>query len=211
MKIKKIAFLLYAVTLIIFGTGCSGGVGGDGSKDYSGSTPIIRGNAFNDQGWENIAKGQYDAAISSFNKVVADNPTDDELSEAYNGIGWARSFKGKLSDGKQWFEKAVHNSDDAKVGLAGAYLQEASRTDMEKVIELLYEDIGKGQAHFVYKPRRSVGVTNAEVHAILAYACAATERDEMAREQLEYAEEIATDGGSAIFKQLVEVIEFVLK
>lgn len=210
-KIKRIVFTLLCIPVSFYLAGCSGGVAGEGTKNLSGGAPIVRGNAFNDKGWEDIQRGQYDSAISHFNQVVQDNPTPDELSEAYNGIGWARSFRGQLKDGMQWFERAVDSSDDAKVGLAAAYLQRASRSDMDMVIELLFERLGNKRPHFKFVPRRNIGVTNAEVHAMLAYAFAATERDEEARNQLEYAKDLAEREPSSAFQQLTNVIEFILR
>lgn len=211
MTKKKIIALLISLPLVMGLTGCSGGVNGEGTKDYSIGTPIVRGNAFNDLGWEYIGKGQYDSAIAQFNKVIADNPTPDELTEADNGLGWARSFRGQLKDGMPWFEKAAPGSNDAKVGLAAAYLQKASRDDLEKVIDLLHKQLGKENPHFTYTARRNTGVSNAEVHAMLAYAFAATGADDEGREQLEYAKELNEKEPSATFAQLSSVVDFLLR
>ncbi|HNS08482.1 MAG TPA: hypothetical protein PKN29_02220, partial [Candidatus Ozemobacteraceae bacterium] len=150
MKRKLITALLLVTPLIIGLTGCTGGVNGEGTGSYSQTigTPIVRGNAFNDLGWENISKGQYDSAIAQFNKVLGDNPTDDEKAEANNGIGWAKAYLGQLKDGMPWFEKAKDLSHDAKIGLAAAYIQKASRSDMEMVVDLIYKQLGKENPHF---------------------------------------------------------------
>ncbi len=198
---------------LIFGlTGCSGGVNGEGDNTYSQNvgTPIVRGNAFNDLGWENIAKGQYDSAITQFNKVLNDNPTADEKAEANNGIGWAKSYLGELKDGMNWFEAAKDISNDAKVGLAAAYLQKASRSDMEMVIDLLFKQLGQENEHFAYTARRNTGVSNAETHAMLAYAYASVGENDKARDQLEYAKELDPDFEGTSLEQMATVIEFLL-
>ncbi len=198
---------------LIFGlTGCSGGVNGEGDNSYSQNvgTPIVRGNAFNDLGWENIVKGQYDSAITQFNKVLNDNPTDEEKAEANNGIGWAKSYLGELKDGMTWFEKAKDISNDAKVGLAAGYLQKASRSDMEMVIDLLFKQLGKENEHFAYTARRNTGVSNAETHAMLAYAYASVGENDKARDQLEYAKELDPDFEGTSLEQMATVIEFLL-
>lgn len=212
MKRKLITALLLVTPLMIGLTGCTGGVNGEGNGSYSQTvgTPIIRGNAFNDLGWENIRKGQYDSAIAQFNKVLGDNPTEDEKAEANNGIGWAKAYLGQLKDGMPWFEKAKDLSNDAKVGLAAAYIQKASRSDMEMVVDLLYKQLGKENPHFAYASRRNTGVSDSEAHAMLAYAFAAIGENDKAREQLEYAKELNPAFAGTSIEQLVNVTEFLL-
>ncbi|MDD3145865.1 MAG: tetratricopeptide repeat protein [Candidatus Riflebacteria bacterium] len=212
MKKKHLAAILLVIPMIFGLTGCSGGVNGEGDSGYSQDvgTPIVRGNAFNDLGWENIGKGQYESAIAQFNKVLNDNPTDDEKAEANNGLGWAKSYLGELKDGIAWFEKAKDISNDAKVGLAAAYLQKASRSDMEMVIDLLFKQLGAENPHFKYSARRNTGVSDAEVHAMLAYAYASVGSNDLAREQLDYAKELDPNYAGTTIEQLANVIEFLL-
>ncbi|KAF1080434.1 MAG: hypothetical protein GQF41_3258 [Candidatus Rifleibacterium amylolyticum] len=210
---KHLGLILLALSLAVGLTGCSGGVNGEGDSSYSYDigTPIVRGNTFNDQGWAHIDKGQYDSAITQFNKVLGDNPTDDEKAEANNGIGWCKAYLGQLKDGMPWFEKASAISDDAKIGLAGAYIQMASRSDMEKVIDLIFKQLGKEDPHFKYVARRNTKVSDAEAHAMLAYAYAATGHDELAREQLDYAKELSPNWEGTTLDQLGKVVEFLLQ
>lgn len=209
---KHLVAIVLALPLVIGLTGCSGGVNGEGNSTYSYDigTPIVRGNAFNDQGWSFISKGQYESSIAQFNQVLNDNPTTDEKAEANNGIGWAKGFLGELKDGMPWFEKAKDVSDDAKVGLAAAYLQKASRSDMEMVIDLLYKQLGKENPHFRYSARRNTGVSDAEVHAMLAYAFAATGQDEKAREQMDYAKELNPAWANSTIDQMAKAVDFLL-
>jgi len=210
---KHLGVIMLALTLAVGLTGCSGGVNGEGDSEYSYDigTPIVRGNAFNDQGWVYIGKGQYDSSIAQFNKVLNDNPTEDEKAEANNGIGWAKAHLGQLKDGIPWFEKATAVSDDAKIGLAGAYIQLASRSDMEKVIDLIFKQLGKENPHFKYVSRRETGVSDAEAHIMLAYAYAATGADELAREQLDYAKELSPVWTGTTLDQVGQAVEFLLQ
>ncbi|HNX75525.1 MAG TPA: tetratricopeptide repeat protein [Candidatus Rifleibacterium sp.] len=212
MKKNHLTALLLVLPLIFGLTGCSGGVNGEGDNSYSYDvgTPIVRGNAYNDIGWENITKGQYDSAITQFNKVLNDNPTADEKAEANNGVGWAKSYQGELKDGIAWFEKAKDISNDAKVGLAAGYLQKASRSDMEMVVDLLFKQLGKENEHFAYSARRNTGVSNAEAHAMLAYAYASIGENDKAREQLDYAKELDPAYEGTSLEQMATVIEFLL-
>ncbi len=212
MKKKHLTVILLVLPMLISLTGCTGGVNGEGDSSYSYDigTPIVRGNAFNDLGWENITKGQYDSAIAQFNKVLNDNPTDDEKAEANNGVGWAKAYLGELKDGMPWFEKAKSISNDAKIGLAAAYLQKASRSDMEMVVDLIYKQIGNENPHFKYSARRNTGVSDAEAHAMVAYAFAAIGQNEKAREQLDYAKELNPAYAGTTIDQMASVIEFLL-
>ncbi|GAB4267009.1 MAG: hypothetical protein Kow0029_01200 [Candidatus Rifleibacteriota bacterium] len=209
---KHLTAVLLAIPILVGLTGCTGGVNGEGNSKYSNEvgTPIVRGNAFNDAGWSYIEKGQYNSAIAQFNAVLADNPTDDEKAEANNGIGWAKAKLGQLKDGMPWFEKAKALSNDAKVGLAAGYLQMASKSDMEMVVDLLYKQLGKENENFTYTPRRNTGVSNAEVHAMLGYAFAAIGEDEKAQHQIDYAKELNPAWENTTIDQLDKVITFLI-
>jgi tetratricopeptide (TPR) repeat protein len=209
---KHLTIILLAVPLLLGLTGCTGGVNGEGTSDYSQDlgTPIVRGNAFNDAGWNYMDKGQHESAISQFNKVLADSPTDDEKAEANNGIGWAKAKIGQLKDGVPWFSKAIDWSNDAKVGLAAAYLQMASKSDMEQVVDLLYKKLGNENDNFKFTPRRNIGMGNAEVHAMLAYAFAALGEDEKANHQIDHAKELNPNWENTTIDQLSKVIEFLV-
>lgn len=208
--LKILITLLIAMPLALGITGCSGGgVNGEGNGSYDTGTPIVRGNVYNDTGWEYISKGQYDSAIKHFNDVLASNPTESEKAEAYNGIGWAKAFNGKLKDGMKYFQMASDLNDDAKVGLGAAYIQQASLADMEEAIEVLYVQLGKSKPRFNYVPSRQTSVTNAEVHAMLAYAFAATGDTVKSEEQLDYAKELEPDYTGKSIAQLFSAIEFL--
>ncbi|HOT27251.1 MAG TPA: tetratricopeptide repeat protein [Candidatus Ozemobacteraceae bacterium] len=205
--------LALSVPTLLGLTGCSGGVGGEGSNTYSDTagTPIVRSDTFNDKGWTLISSGQYESAISAFNQVLADNPTDDERAEANNGLGWARANLGSLSDGMPWFEKAIARSADAKVGLGAAYIQKGSKADLEMAVNLLYKQLGGENPHFHYVPRRATGVSDAEVHALLAYAFAALGQTDNAITQMEYAKELNPAYENTTIDQLGKMVDFLLR
>ncbi|HNV68998.1 MAG TPA: tetratricopeptide repeat protein [Candidatus Ozemobacteraceae bacterium] len=210
---KALILFLAALPLTIILSGCSGGVNGEGTNQYSqtNGTTVVRGSSFNDSGWDLITKGQYESAITMFNKVLGDSPTDEEAAEANNGLGWAKSRLGKLEDGMLWFERAISHSHDAKVGLAGAYIQRSSKADLEMAADLLYKQLGGENPHFKYTPRRQTGVTDAECHAMLAYAFAAIGRAEEATEQLEYAKELQPEWASSTSDQIGRMVDFLMK
>ena len=213
MKRRYFLSLVLCLPLALFLTGCSGGVNGEGTNDYSNTkaTPIVRANSFNDAGWDMISKGQYESAITQFNTVLSDNPTDDERAQANNGIGWARGNLGSLSDGMPFWERAIGLSDDAKIGLASAYVQKGSKADLEMAIELIYKQLGGENSHFHYTPRRSTGVSDAEAHALLAYAFAGVGRNDEATVQIDYAKELNPAWENTTIDQLAKMVEFLLR
>jgi tetratricopeptide (TPR) repeat protein len=181
--------------LVITLSGCGGGVAGEGTNSYAQTqgTAIIRPSSFIEQGWSMMEKGQYDSAIAKFNMCLSDASNQDERIEAYNGLGWARTRLGSLYDGISWFQKAAgHSKADLKAGY-----------------ELLFKDLGKGNPHFNYAPRRPTGVTNAECHALLAYACAGLGKLEEAADQIEYAKELNPNYAGTTIDQINRVIDFM--
>lgn len=204
---------IVAINLAIFLTGCSGGVNGEGTSSYSQSfnTPVVRGNSFINEGWAYFTKGQYESAIRTFQKVLEDNPTPQESADANNGIGWAKSRIGKLEDGMPWFEKAYSLSDDAKVGLAAAYVQKGSKSDLENAAKILAVDLGKNNPHFKFEAKYPIGVTNAEVHALLAYIYAAIGKNEEALDQMNYAKELNPNYAGTTIEQIDRIVSFILR
>lgn len=205
-----IAMLLPVAMLL---AGCGGGVAGEGTNTYpqTSGTPIVRANSFNDVGWDHFSKGQYESAVTSFNSVLGDNPNDDERAEANNGMGWARSRLGSLVDGMVWFEKAIDRSNDAKVGLASAYIQKGSKADLEMAVELIYKKLGAENPHFHYSARRPTGVSDAECHALLAYAMAGVGRNDDAQAQIDYAKELNPAYANTTIDQLDKIVTFLTR
>lgn len=208
-SLKLFIMLLAAVPLAICTVGCSGGgVNGEGTGSYDAGTPVIRGNSSINTGWDYISRCSYDSAIKYFNDVLASSPTPEEKAEANNGIGWAKTRRedGKLKDGMKYFLMASEYSDDAKVGLGAAYLQEGN---MEETVEVLYKQLGNSKPRFKYVPNRATGVTDAEVHAMLAYAFSALNKTQEATEQLEYAKELDPNYEGKTIAQLFAAIDFL--
>ncbi|MBF0407167.1 MAG: tetratricopeptide repeat protein [Candidatus Riflebacteria bacterium] len=210
---KKNLIFVFLVPVLMMLNGCGGGVAGEGSNDYpqTSGTTIIRANSFNDKGWDLISKAQYQSAITSFNQVLADNPTAQEACEANSGLGWARGRIGTMKDGMEWFAKAVDGSNDAKVGLAAAYVQLGSKSDLEKAVDLLYTKLGGENPHFHYTTSRPTGVSDAECHALLAFAFAGIGKNDEATIQLDYAKELNPNWQNTTIDQINNVVEFLNK
>ncbi|MBF0407169.1 MAG: tetratricopeptide repeat protein [Candidatus Riflebacteria bacterium] len=210
---KKGLFVLIFIPVMMMLSGCGGGVAGEGGNQYpqTSGTTIVRANSFNDEGWDLISKGQYQSAIALFNQVLADNPTAQEACEANSGLGWARGRIGSLKDGMEWFAKAVDGSNDAKVGMAAAYIQMGSKSDLENAVDLLYTKLGGENPHFHYTTSRATGVSDAECHALLAFAFAGIGRSDDATIQLDYAKELNPNWQSTTIEQINNVVDFLNK
>lgn len=207
----KLFIMLLAIIPLAFGTvGCSGGgVNGEGTGSYDTGTPVVRGSSSNNTGWDYISKGSYESATKYFNDVLAGRPTEMEKAEAYNGLGWAKAYNGRLKDGMKYFQMAADCCNDAKVGLGAAYVQEGTLADLEEAIEVLYVQLGNSKPRFNYEPSRDIGISNAEIHAMLAYCFAATGDTEKSEEQLEYAKELEPNYTGKTIAQLFSAIEFL--
>jgi tetratricopeptide (TPR) repeat protein len=211
MKKRLIFALMLVLPAVFLMSGCSGGVNGEGGNTYSqtSGTPVVRSANFNDSAWDLMERGSYESAIVKFNQVLADSPTVQEAAEANNGIGWSRAFIGSLKDGMPWFEKAMGLSDDAKVGMAAGYVQLASKADLEKAAAILFNDLGKGNPHFRYTPRRKNGVNDAECHALLAYAFVALGKTDEALTQLEWAKTLNPNWANTTIDQIGKMVDFL--
>ncbi len=90
----KRTFWLLIVLLLLLAAGCA-----------TVQTELIDAKAYNNRGTAYARKGQYDQAISDFNKALEINPRD---APAYNNRGIAYYHKGQYD--KAW--KDVHKAQD---------------------------------------------------------------------------------------------------
>jgi len=213
MQKRFLIGVLTALPFMILLTGCGGGVNGEGTNQYpqTGGVTIVRADSFNDKGWDLMNKGQWESAVGAFQQVLSDNPTAEEAAEANNGLGWARSRIGTLADGMPWFGKALALSDDAKVGFGAAYVQKGSKTDLEMAVDIFFKQLGKENSHFHYVPRRNTGMSDAEVHALLAYAYAGVGNEQEALDQMSFAKELNPEWAGSTIGQLDKMVEFLLR
>ena len=156
------------------------------------------------QAMKYFADKDYDRAIAAFQKTLVTNPNQEEMAVAYAGIGWAKVKKsGVISDGKNDFASgyaARSTVQDAKVGLAAAYLLEDSSKIKEAVS--LIESIGRTTTdstvvdyNFRYVSEIGTGISNAAVHSLLATLYYYNNQDALAKQQLAIASQ--EDGDNA--------------
>ncbi len=171
-----------------------GGVtGGDSVPTYNQPSQNIT------QAMKYFAEKDYDRAISAFQKTLVTNPSQEEMSIAYAGIGWSKVKKsGVITDGKNDFQSgyaARSSVKDAKVGLAAAYLLEDSAKVKEAIT--LLESIGRSTTgdstlvdpNFRYVSEIGTGISNAAVHSLLATLYYYNNQDALSKQQLAIAKQ----------------------
>lgn len=162
-KIKLIMMLLISALLFLL-TGC-----GNSSiaKDSAMVDDAINSSNIS-SAWSQYSVGGYDSAKKSFEEVLANtSPYDlNTVAKLNNGIGWCTVKIDGFADAKPYFEKAVAQCDDAKIGMAGCYLSAMNKTDFIKGIKYM-ESLNLNNANHQYEFEYDTGITNAQVHALL--------------------------------------------
>lgn len=172
MKQLLFAATLAAITMIMLGCGADPGgefVNGDFTSNVA---PVVGASGKIVQGYGLFKQGNFTGAAVVFNQVLADNPVAAERAEALAGLGFSNvRLKGSAA-GIPNFQDALkvdsHNSD-ARVGLGGALVSRGTADDIRTSIDTI-QGISPGNTEFVFKDQYGIGITDAEVHALLAYA-----------------------------------------
>ena len=174
--------------------GCGGGGGGSGRQTLPGENPlgpsvptvpttpaspttpitpvptVASPGALIADGWVDMGYGNYFSAQQKFQSVLGlASATTLEKSEALNGVGWAK--------GKSYGMNAAVNDflqagaiPESLIGLAAGYVQSSEPGKIAQAVVVL-ESLGLGDPLKVFTPTHPpIGMTNAEVHALLAYA-----------------------------------------
>ncbi|MFC1746039.1 hypothetical protein ACFL35_18750 [Candidatus Riflebacteria bacterium] len=171
-KNSKIITSFLVLTLMLL-SGCGGGAGGLGDDyDSLGRTTGVR---ITDQitliknAWALVEKAAFDSAVVEFNRILNDNPNEQQRYEVIAGLGFATAKRDSALASLPIFEQAWEKDNNAKAGYAGALIARGTKEDLEKVITVL-TSIEPRSEKFLWEPRVETGVTNADLHAMLAYA-----------------------------------------
>lgn len=186
MKQNQLA-LITMVAIFLIVSGCTGGGGGSGRYTLPGEVPDptggtggpgsggdISGETNPDSllasAWEDFRFGAFSSAISKFNQVLTiSGITDTQRAEAYNGVGWAQAKSAGIESGYSSFTQAASLLDESRIGLAAALIQRGEKTGFSQAIQVL-EQIGLNNTAHRFQAVHSIGVSNAEAHAMLAFA-----------------------------------------
>ncbi len=217
MKYRVLMMVTVACMLLVF-AGCGGGGGGTGRYTLPGELPTggtgtgsstgtgVSGEtdpeALTLSAWDDFKYGAHSSAIAKFNQVLGTaNITDRQKAEAYNGLGWAQTKSSGAESAISAFSQASSLLDEARVGLAAAMIQRGQRSGFLQAIQLL-EQVNLGNTATRFTSTHPIGVSNAEAHALLAFAYfwrASPGDDAKARNQITVArtEDPATDSSVA--------------
>ncbi len=193
--------------------GCGADPGGDFLEDGFGPQSLpIGGVAERIQtGYQRLESGSLTAARGVFLQVIEDNPTAAEASQAWAGVGFVDTRQLGTSEGLAEFEEA-HRLDaknpDARVGFAGALISRGQPEDIDRAVALL-EGIDPKNVNFVYTDRFRLGITNAEVHALLAYAYAVDGQRDKSDVQRGIAQQLDANVDDTTVDQILSVLAFL--
>jgi len=178
------------IPALIFLYGCRGGGGGIGGES---SVLSIDQNIM--RGWDHISSGNYSEAISSFELALKYATDAKQQTEARTGLGWAYAKRGEIDTAITHLEKVKNLNNDANVGLAGCYLARGNEKDYQNVISLIkhIDEYGGGIDHY---NSAYTGVSNAELHAILAYCYYVINDTENSKKEIERAKELDPNNDS---------------
>lgn len=186
-------FLLIAtITMTI---GCGGGGGGTGRQVLPGENPtgpgISPGTGTGptpdpdpdptptpdpspeesiEAGWEAMSYGNFGSAIVFFTNVINDSrSTPEEKEKAHMGRGWARAKDQGVINGISDFIQGG-NLPESRLGYALALIQQGTQSSVARAVDIL-EEIGLDDPQYQLPAmHRSIGVSSASAHAMLAYA-----------------------------------------
>lgn len=180
-KIAIIILLTFVAVSLMTGCGASSGTGryivpseisggGSGSGGTSGTgggqveTDV---DTLTTSAWSDFGYGAYSSAINKFNEATLNsNITAIQLAGANNGLGWSLTKANGATAGLPYFLRAADLIDEAKLGLAAAYIQSGDYENAKNYLEVL----GLNNTSFTLTTVHAVGISNAEAHAMLALA-----------------------------------------
>lgn len=165
------------------------------------------------QGYDLLHSGSNAAARQVFLQVIADRPKNADLSMAKVGIGISDMRTLGTMEGLAEFREAYEadgTNPDARVFLAGALLSRAGNdgADVHEAVSLL-EGIDPGNASFIYEDRFQTGMSNAEVHAILAYAYKLVGENTKSATQASIARSLDANLDDTTVDQILLVLDFL--
>ncbi len=208
--IKTLLCMILALLMI----GCGAAPGGD-SLDGANSDlglPLSGAAEKNVAAWNTFGDSSYSAAKTLFNQTIGSgDATAHDLSEAYAGRGWAEVKLNGSSHGISDFRLALEKNSaqpEARVGLAGALISKGERSDIDEAVTVL-EGLSSSAGSFSFIDRYNVGVTNAEAHAMLAYAYFVQGNRAKSDEQISIARDLDSQFTGTPVDQIDEILSFI--
>lgn len=207
------ALVAGAILVLTSLVGCGADPGGDFFDD--GFTPqgLPIGGVFEQVqlAYQDLRSGQLRAARSRFLTILSDNPTPAQASQAWVGIGFVDTRELGTSEGLQEFQTGNTldtSNPDGRVGLAGALISKGEPADIDLAIQLL-QGLDPDNPNFVYADRFGLGISNAEVHALLAYALRVDGNVAASNTQRDIAQNLDANVDDTTVDQILSVLAFL--
>ncbi|MFZ2960772.1 MAG: hypothetical protein WA705_28175 [Candidatus Ozemobacteraceae bacterium] len=184
MKIRHVLLILFGIVLLV-ASGCGSSSTSSGRYIVAGEVPSGGSGTGTGTGggggetnpdslilsaWEDFKYGAYSSSISKFNQVlVTAGISDAQKAEALNGLGWSQAKSTGMESGFSSFSQAASTHVESMVGLASALIQRGQKSGFVQAVTLL-EKVGLTSTSFRFTSTHSIGISNAEAHAMLAFA-----------------------------------------
>lgn len=193
--------------------GCGADPGGDFLEDGFGPQSLPIGGAAEkiQVGYQRLESGNLTSARAEFLEVIDDNPSNADASQAWAGVGFVDTRQLGTAEAIREFERAIEldpGNPDARVGLAGALISRGEPADIDTAIDLL-QGLDTGNPSFVYEDRFKLGITNAEVHALLAYALRVDGQINASNTQRNIAQQLDANVDDTTVDQILAVLAFL--
>lgn len=215
---KKIVIIgIYVVVLsIMFLPGC-----GQGStvtmptvtnSDGSSNSSVQSNTQATSTGWTYFKNGLYSDSKTEFLNIInTPGVSDKDKALAYTGLGWAQIKSNGFyengifnSDIISYFDNADALYNDAKVGLAVAYLtRNSTSSDSDSAVTLLK---GAFNSNNNFISENSIDLTNADVHLLYSMALFETGDTSEAQIELNTANSLGSSSDSAIFNNMSDTL-----
>ncbi len=211
--VKVLVLLMVGVVLGGGMVGCGANPGGDflGGDVGDIGLPVNGVSEKIQVAYQYLSSGSLTAARGAFLEVLSDNPSQAERAQALAGIGFVDTRLYGSSEGMAEFEQAYQadsSNPEARVGLAGALISRGASDDVARAVELL-EGLDPGNPNFVYQDRFNLGISNAEVHALLAYAYRIKGDLSNSQQQADIARSLDASVDDSTVDQILAVLAFI--
>lgn len=206
----RLTALIISLSLL----GCGAAPGGDSLDGANGDIglPLSGASNNNSVSWSLFKDGSYSGAKTAFNKTIASpQATAQELADAYAGIGWCELKLNGSQGAMSYFRDAIGKSStqsEARVGLGGSLLSTGTREAIDEAVTVL-SGIDPGNANFQYVDRYNTGVSNAEVHAILAYGYCVQGNKTKSDQHMSIASDLDAQYSGTTVDQIADALGFV--
>ncbi|PCJ19832.1 MAG: hypothetical protein COB02_06500 [Candidatus Cloacimonadota bacterium] len=205
---------IFTLILSLILMGCGAAPGGDSLDGANGDfgLPLSGATQNNNTSWSLFKDGSYSSSQQTFLQTLnTESASSAELADAHSGIGWSKVKLTGSASGIQSFRDALaknSNQPEARVGLAGALISKGTKEEISEAVTVL-EGIDPNNSNFTFFDRYNIGVSNAEAHALLAYAYFVKGDRTKANVQIKVASDLDAQFSGTTVDQIAEILQFI--